>query len=165
MMDWYVIRTVAVKRVEFDVEHTLIKRGREALVPFWTRRVPARKGGGWEYRKEPCFEAYVFAAFKDIYDFAAEREAINVRAEAFGKIPPIISLCGPKGQPGKLKTEDLHYLRELSGKNRERPAALANIEAGGKAQVTEGPFAGFTGDVERLTRQGVKMWLRILGGW
>jgi len=103
-LQWYVLRTAPVHRIEFDVMYRLQQREHPAMVPFEEKHIPQRFSRHTKRKKFPLFVGYVFAGLRRWEDF------LDIRAN----IPQVIGVVGFNGKPAKLADDDVSFLQALS---------------------------------------------------
>ncbi len=123
------------------------------MVPFETKW---EKRPGRLHRVEkryPLFPCYVFAGFESIGDFLWTRTFINQKAEDTGKRPPIVGLVGYGTRPATLTADEVSYLSAISALRPTSVNLHKAIQPGGKAQITDGPFAGQIVKVDSVSKR------------
>ena len=160
-ISWYVLQTIPVHRLEFQVLHALHQLEYQAMLPFETRCIPLPRNRGWDQVKYPLFPRYVMVALPDYREFPYIQAKINKDAEIKGKSPPVMGLLGPAGMPGKLKAKEVEFIRGLSTEG----AIETGIQVGSQIEIVKGPWSGRSSRVDSLTRKGVKALIDVLGSW
>ena len=152
-LNWHVIRTVPIFRVEFHVMHALNQLERPALVPFEEKKVQHPRTKKIETRKFPFFPCYVVAGFHGIHDFLAVKAVINEQFERRGKRAPIVNLVGYSStKPATLTTEELDLIREFSIEKPTEVRLTKGFKEGEDIRVLDGSFAGHTMKFKRLKK-------------
>ena len=160
-ISWYVARTIPVSRIEFSVLHAITQRERPAMVPFEEDWIVRR--GRKTQVKVPFFPCYVFVGLRHQDEFHWLKAEVNDAAERSGKRPPLQCLIGYGRQPATLTQNQADFVRTFS---RETPTEISlrkSFRQGSKIVVTDGPFRGFKGTVDSVTRKSVKAMLEIFG--
>ena len=150
----------AVHRLEFNVRRELNQRGHPAFVPCEEKLTRNPRTRRLEPRKHPLFPCYVFAGFRDQYDYLATRDAINKRAEDMGRRPPIIGAIGFGDRPAVVTPSDLDLIARLSV---ERPTeeGLQGINIGDTVMVLDGPYRDRVGKLSKADRKRIIVMLEI----
>ncbi len=162
-LQYFVIRTIPIHRIEFTVQNALAQREHPAMVPFetkWEKRKNRRVD-----RKYPVFPCYVFAGFSGYGEFLTARASINQRFEDMGKRPPIVGLIGYGARPANLTPDDVSFLQAMSNPaptsvnlhKAIRPGARAEIVARGH------PFSGHVVTIDSVSKAKARVMLSILG--
>lgn len=161
-VEWFVIRTIPVHRIEFSVLHALNQREHPAMVPFEEKKLRKHKQRDWRTERYPLFACYVFAGFEGFRDFIEAREAINAQAERMGKKPPILGAVGyRKDKPAVLTEREVGFLRSLSAPRATAVNLHKAIRPGTEISILDGPFAGHRAVVDSMTRKGVRAMLYL----
>lgn len=162
---YYVFRTRPVAQVEYHVLHAVTQREHPALVPSFKEQVIRR--GVKRQVKRPWFPFYVFVGAHSVSEAWWLKQSINQLATDMGKLrPPIVGLLGYSGERLATLTDDnLVFLKELAEKGLPKVdlRTVSVFVPGKKIKVTEGPFRGFSGVVDSVTRDKVKALVEIFG--
>ena len=161
-MNWLALRTLPIARLEFTVLHALNQKERPALVPFeekWVKRPGTKLRHA---KKFALFPRYVFAGFKSMGDYQQTCFLINREAADRGKLPPILGAVRFGGaEPAKLSPTDVSFLRDLSAPRPTQINLHRALQPGGKVQILEGPFNGFTAQLDTVSRKNVTVMLKM----
>ena len=161
---WYVMRIRPVARLEFQVMQAINQREFQTLVPFQEEWIKRRKR---RYLvKSPWFPSYVFVGLNHPDEGQWLKESINKLADDMGKPRPIIGLVGySKDRPARLTDDNLVTLKKLSeeGPPKVDFRTVSEFAPGKLIKVTEGPFRGFGGVVDSVTRDKVRTMISIFG--
>ena len=161
-LNWYVIRTIAQHRIEFDVQHALTQHERQAIVPFEVKLV--RKNRTLLDRKYPYFPCYVMAAFESPRDFVETRKVVNKRMEDRGRRAPIINIIGPSMErPWVLREDDVRFLQSLSVTKTTEVNIHRAFKVGDDVSILDGVYQGHTAKVVAVDRKRIKAMLMMFG--
>jgi transcriptional antiterminator RfaH len=145
-MHWYVLYTKP--RNEKKVADGLHRLGMTAYCPLHTQIKQ------WSDRKkkvsEPLFRSYVFVQLPE------ER-----RQDVF-QVPGVVRYLFWLGKPAIVRNEEIAVLqRGLSVLSVQ--VAVTPLQPGQKITLTEGPFKGQTGTIQRLDKTRIQLALESLG--
>lgn len=162
-INWYVLKTRPIHRVEFSVLHAITQREHPAMVPFEEKWIMRRKRR--IKVKFPLFPSYVFVGLRDYQEFLDLKAQVNEAAERVGRPAPIINLIGYGRTPATLSESDVEFLRRVSVEGPTQINLHNAFKAGSKVQILDGPFAGHTATVDSVTKKSVKTMLTLFGSW
>jgi transcription antitermination factor NusG len=164
-INWYVLKTIPVHRLEFQVLHALHQLEYQAMVPFETRCVPIRNSQLWDQVKYPLFPRYVMVALHSHMEFPYIKAKINQAAEDRGKSPPVMGLIGPNSEPGKLKPKEVEIMRTYSVEEATEVNIHKTMQIGSEIDIFRGAWAGRKSHIEAFTRKGVKAMVEVFSSW
>jgi transcription antitermination factor NusG len=163
-INYYVLRTRPVHRLEFDVMHAINQREYPAMVPF-EEKLELKTSGRRKLRKwvkYPLFPCYVIVGLPNPEAFRPLKTAINQAAEDRGKLPPIINLIGYNAErPAVLNPLQVHLLKTLSVGTPTEINLHKAIQAGSRIDILDGGFAGRSAVVDRITKRSVFALLEV----
>jgi transcription antitermination factor NusG len=161
-IDWFVLKTIPVARVEFSVLTALHQLEYQAMLPFETKRVALPRNKGWDQVKHALFPRYVVVGLTDYRrEFPYIKARINERVEREGKVPPVMGLIGTGREPGRLKTDEVARVRLWSMEE----AVAVGLREGSQIDVVRGAWAGRSSRVDSFTKKGVRALMELFGGW
>lgn len=160
MTQWLVVKVVPIHGIEFDVASRFNQFGCDAFVPFETKWVKRGSKRSRQERKYPLFATYVFAEFASLADFLKMKYAINRLAEDKGKRPPVMGAIGYGAKPANLTAGEVSALRGMVPALTKTTLHRA-LQAGGKAEIVKGAFAGQIGTVSTIEKGKIKLMLKL----
>ena len=77
----------------------------------------------------------------------------------------VTGFLGPQGKPMPMRDEEVNQILNRVEEGAEAPRSLITFEIGENVNVTDGPFEGFTGNVEEVDddNQRLKVMVSIFG--
>ncbi len=158
--EWYIIHTYSgfEDRVRKTLEQRIEALGMQEF--FGEIRVPTEtvvevKNGKKREVKRKFFPGYVLI----------EMEMTDDAWHLVRNTPKVTGFVGAGKKPTPLTEEEVNQILHQSVAAEEKPKPKEIYEKGEKVRIAEGPFAGFTGEVEEvnLDRGTVKVMVTIFG--
>jgi transcriptional antiterminator NusG len=149
---WYVVRTYSghENKVKAYLENEVAQAGlgdRIASVIVPSEKVFEVKGGKKKSKTRTFFPGYILV--EALLDKATTHLILNT--------PSVISFVGPNNQPAALQATEI---RRLIGKIEERrdvEVIEVPFKAGDAVKVTDGPFNNFSGFVQEVSEEKMKL--------
>lgn len=160
-INWYILKTIPVARVEFSVLGALHQMECQAMLPFYEKRVVLPRNKGWDHIKYALLPRYVVVGLSDYREFPYIKARINERLERQGKSPPVMGLIGLGKVPGTLKAAEVERVRAWSTEE----VIEVGLNVGSPIEVVRGAWAGRSSHVDSFTKKGVRALMELFGGW
>jgi transcription antitermination factor NusG len=162
--NWYVIRVAP--QSEFRALHAITQSEHPAMLPFEEKWVTNPRTKKSDTKKFPLFPSYVFAPFAGatgdavFANFSRLRTRINEASKLAGKAPPILGICGYGQTPERLRSDEFAYLQTISREAGAKPSPQI-FTVGQTIEVMAGPFQGQNGVVDSVSREKVRVMMRV----
>lgn len=157
---WYAVYTNI--RCEFRAYRGLKAKGFDVFFPTYEKQV-GRHGRKKHMKTCPTLSRYVFVAVEQIgaNNFREVRSTDGVES----------ILTGSDGEPVRIPPEMLAMIRavdkfgDIITDERIHRETIMGVEVGGELRVTEGPFAGFIGIIQKIgeRKDSVDILISIFG--
>ena len=151
-MNWYIVQAysgfenkVADTIKEIMSKNSLENNLGEILVP--TQKVVEVKKGKRTQKQKKYFPGYVLVKLdldKNIY-------------HKIKNIQKVSGFLGPEGKPVPVSEKEIKKIMGQIDETEENPSAGITFEVGEKVKVCDGPFASFTGLIEEIDEEKLRL--------
>ena len=151
-MNWYIVQAysgfenkVADTIKDIMSKNSLENNLGEILVP--TQKVVEVKKGKRTQRQKKYFPGYVLVKLdldKNIY-------------HKIKNIQKVSGFLGPEGKPVPVSEKEIKKIMGQIDETEENPSAGITFEVGEKVKVCDGPFASFTGLIEEIDEDKLRL--------
>ena len=151
-MNWYIVQAYSgfENKVADTIKDIMSKNSLEGnlgeiLVP--TQKVIEVKKGKRTQKQKKYFPGYVLVKLdldKNIY-------------HKIKNIQKVSGFLGPEGKPVPVSEKEIKKIMGQSDETEENPSAGITFEVGEKVKVCDGPFASFTGLIEEIDEDKLRL--------
>ena len=151
-MNWYIVQAYSgfENKVADTIKDIMSKNSLEGnlgeiLVP--TQKVIEVKKGKRTQKQKKYFPGYVLVKLdldKNIY-------------HKIKNIQKVSGFLGPEGKPVPVSEKEIKKIMGLIDETEENPSAGITFEVGEKVKVCDGPFASFTGLIEEIDEDKLRL--------
>ncbi|MEM9247891.1 MAG: transcription termination/antitermination protein NusG [Pseudomonadota bacterium] len=157
---WYSVSVLSnfEKKIAEQIRHDVAQKGLddeidEVLVP--TEEVIEVRRGKKVTAERRFMPGYVLV----------HMEMTDQGYHLINSINRVTGFLGPQGKPMPMRDEEVNQILNRVEEGAEQPRSLITFEIGENVNVTDGPFEGFSGDVEEVDdeNQRLKVTVSIFG--
>ncbi len=157
---WYSVSVLSnfEKKIAEQIRHDVAQKGLddeidEVLVP--TEEVIEVRRGKKVTAERRFMPGYVLV----------HMEMTDEGYHLINSINRVTGFLGPQGKPMPMRDEEVNQILNRVEEGAEAPRSLITFEIGENVNVTDGPFEGFSGDVEEVDddNQRLKVTVSIFG--
>tara|TARA_B100000929_G_scaffold169993_1_gene134652 strand:- start:7593 stop:8117 length:525 start_codon:yes stop_codon:yes gene_type:complete len=151
-MNWYIVQAYSgfENKVADNIKDIMSKNSLEnnlgeILVP--THKIVEVKKGKRTKKEKKYFPGYVLVKLdldKDIY-------------HKIKNIQKVSGFLGPEGKPVPVSEKEIKKIMGQIDETEENPSAGITFEVGEKVKVCDGPFASFTGLIEEIDEEKLRL--------
>ena len=69
----------------------------------------------------------------------------------------VTGFLGPPGKPSPMRDDEVDSIRRRAEQGMKQPRSLISYDVGESVNVTDGPFEGFTGMVEKVDDENARL--------
>jgi transcription termination/antitermination protein NusG len=149
---WYVLRTYSghENKVKAYIENEIAQAGltemvSSVIVP--SEKVFEVKDGKKKSKTRTFFPGYI------LIEAALDKTTTHILLNT----PSVISFVGPKGAPAPLQASEIRRLIGKIEERSDREVLEVPFKAGDAVKVTDGPFNNFSGFVQEVNEEKMKL--------
>ncbi|MCG8306758.1 MAG: UpxY family transcription antiterminator [Cytophagales bacterium] len=147
LVNWYALHTRP--RNEKKVTERLAEQGFEVFCPL------IKTLRQWSDRKRkvqvPMFPSYIFCRI-------TEKDRNRLLQD-----PGVMNFVFWLGKPAVVREEEIAAIKKISEIGEEVRVASERLKKGKQVKISEGPFKGLTGKVDKIDNRKVIVWIEQLG--
>lgn len=155
-MHWYVLRAVSgqeakVKEyIDAEIKNGDLPHVSQVLVP--TEKVYQMQGTKRKLKERTYLPGYVFV----------EAALVGETAHKLRFTPNVLGFLGGLDNPTPLREEEAKRMMNRADDTEVEPDFIVPFEIGEPVKVTEGPFAGFSGTIEKVNNEKKSLTVTVL---